>query len=47
MNPVLHEDPAALRAIGLDATDTPAEVVAGPDALVVERPFERLPQLSA
>lgn len=39
------DDPAPLRAVGLDATATPADALAGPDALVVEAPFERLPQL--
>ncbi len=36
-----------LRALGIDATEEPAEDIAGPEALRVEQPFLRLPQLAA
>jgi hypothetical protein len=38
-------DPSPLRACGLEATAAPAESLVGPDALVVEAPFSRLPRL--
>ncbi len=38
--------PAALRALGVNATDEPADVVAGPGALQVPAPFTQLPQLA-
>lgn len=38
-------EPEALRALGIEATSEPAERVAGPGALVVDRPFDHLPQL--
>lgn len=38
-------NPSALAAIGVEATALPAERVAGPGALEITRPFERLPQL--
>lgn len=41
------EEPAALEAVGIRATRTAAAEVAGSEALVVERPFERLPQLES
>ncbi len=40
------ERPEVLRALGIDATSQPADEVAGPGALEIRTPFERLPQLS-
>jgi hypothetical protein len=34
-----------LQGLGIDATEMPADRVAGPNALLVEAPFSRLPQL--
>lgn len=39
------ERPQELLALGIDATSLPAEAVAGPGALEIPHPFERLPQL--
>lgn len=39
------DDPAPLRACGLEATRAPARELAGPDALRVADPFHRLPRL--
>jgi hypothetical protein len=41
------DDPAPLRAVGLDATDASAEQVAPADALFVDDPFGRLPRFRA
>lgn len=40
------QQPEALRALGIQATAEAAERVAGPDALEIPAPFERLPQLA-
>jgi len=40
------EQPAALRALGIEATSEAAEAIAGPGALEITAPFERLPQRS-
>jgi len=40
------ETACALERIGIEATDAPAEAVAGAGALEIARPFARLPQLA-
>ena len=40
------DNPGPLISVGVDATSKPAQQIAGPDTLVVESPFLRLPQLA-
>ena len=40
------DNPAPLISVGVNATSRPAREIAGPDTLVVESPFLRLPQLA-